>query len=195
MSDRPGFDFTSRMRLVCRHIALSMPELGHVDMDRVAVSFAQARQRTSWGMYASLTPLRFPGGSPVGKKRGRRYAIQQIVDRSGREMLYILTFYLPRFQDQSHREKLITIFHELWHISPDFDGDLRRHEGRCYAHTHSQAEYDAQMAVLVDRWLQCSPSDGLTDFLQYDFHSLQTHHGPVYGVKVPRPKLIPRAAS
>lgn len=195
MSDKRGFDYTGQMRLVCQHISESMPELGHVDMNRVAVSFAQARQRTSWGMYASLTPLRFPGGSVVGNRRGRHYAIQQIVDRSGREMLYILTFYLPRFQDQSHREKLITIFHELWHISPDFDGDLRRHEGRCYAHTHSQAEYDAQMAVLVDRWLQVNPPADLIAFLEHDFRSLQTLHGPVYGVKVPRPKLIPRAAS
>jgi hypothetical protein len=193
MRANSGFDFTSRIRLVCQHVSQSMPELGHVDMNRVAVSFAQARQRTSWGMYASLTPLRFPGGSIEGKKRGRNYAIQQLVDRSGREMLYILTFYLPRFQDQSFREKLITIFHELWHISPQFDGDLRRHGGRCYAHTHSQAEYDAHMAVLVDRWLQLSPPEELLDFLEHDFHALQNLHGRIFGVKVARPKLIPRA--
>jgi len=195
MYEKAGFDFTSRMRLICQHVSKSVPELGHVDMNRVAVSFAQARQRTSWGMYASLTPLRFPGGNVVGKRRGRQYAIQQLIDRSGREMLYILTFYLPRFQDQSRREKLITIFHELWHISPAFDGDLRRHEGRCYAHTHSQAEYDAQMAVLVDRWLELGPPEELIAFLTHDFQSLQKQHGPVYGVKVPRPKLIPRGAT
>jgi Putative phage metallopeptidase len=195
MATQNGFDFTSRMRLVCQEVVQSLPEFGHVDMNRVAVSFAQARMRTSWGMYASLTPLRFPGGNIEGQKRGRRYAIQQMVDRSGREMLYILTFYLPRFQDQTFREKLITIFHELWHISPHFDGDLRRHEGRCYAHTHSQAQYDAHMAMLVDRWLQLSPSPELLDFLEHSFHALQNLHGRVYGVKVPRPKLIPRAAS
>lgn len=192
MKNNHGFDFTGRLRLVCQHITQSMTELGHVDMNRVAVSFAQARQRTSWGMYASLTPLRFQGGSIEGKKRGRTYAIQQIVDRSGRQMLYILTFYLPRFQDQSFREKLITIFHELWHISPRFDGDLRRHDGRCYAHTHSQAAYDAHMALLVDRWLQLGPPLAMLDFLEHDFHALQNLHGRIYGVKVPRPKLIPR---
>lgn len=195
MSRMRGFDFTSQMRLVCQHISKTMPELGHVDMNRVAVSFGQARRRTSWGTYASLTPMRFEGGAVIGKRRGRTYAIQQLVDRSGREMLYILTFYLPRFQDQTFREKLVTIFHELWHISPTFDGDLRRHEGRCYAHTHSQAEYDAHMAVLAERWLKLCPPVSLLDFLRHDFQTLQERHGRVCGVKIPRPKLIPRAAS
>lgn len=190
---RGGFDFTGQMRRLCSQICQTTPELGHVDMDRVAVSFAQARARSSWGMYASLTPMRFEGGSIVGTKRGRSYAIQQLVDCSGREMLYILTFYLPRFQDQSFREKLITIFHELWHVSPQFDGDLRRHEGRCYAHTHSQAEYDAHVAVLADRWYQLAPPVELFDFLQFDFPALKRQHGSIYGVKIPRPKLILRA--
>jgi hypothetical protein len=194
LSRMRGFDFTGQMRLVCQHIAHTMPELGHVDMNRVAVSFGQTRVRTSWGVYASLTPLRFEGGAVVGKKRGRTYAIQQLVDRSGREMLYILTFYLPRFQDQSFREKLVTIFHELWHISPCFDGDLRRHEGRCYAHTHSQAQYDALMGEMADQWLQKGPPAALIEFLQYDFSGLHERHGRVCGVKIPRPKLIPRTS-
>jgi hypothetical protein len=187
-----GFDFTGRVRLVCEHITQTVPELGHVDMNRVAVSFAQARTRTTWGMFASLTPLRFQGGTIEGKKRGRTYAIQQLVDRSGREMLYILTFYLPRFQDQSFREKLITIFHELWHVSPQFDGDLRRHEGRCFAHTHSQAQYDAHMAVLVEHWLKLQPPHELVGFLEHDFTALHQAHGGIYGVKIPRPKLVLR---
>src|SRR5688500_5809327 len=103
-------------------------------------------------------------------------------------MLYILTFYLPRFQDQSFQEKLVTIFHELWHIGPLFDGDLRRHEGRCYAHTSSQAEYDGHMAVLAHQWLALGPPDELIAFLRYDFQQLQLHHGRICGVRIPRPK-------
>ena len=30
------------------------------------------------------------------------------------------------FLDQTFEEKLVTVFHELYHISPAFDGDLRR---------------------------------------------------------------------
>lgn len=186
-----GFNFTRRMRDVCEHITQNVPELGHVDLSRVAISFSQARIRSSWGIFASLTPLRFEGGESIGLKRGRSYAIQRVIDTSGREMLYILTFYLPRFLDQVFREKLITIFHELWHISPDCNGDLRRHEGRCYAHTGSQANYDAHMGRLADRWLRVTPPPPeLIEFLQHDFRTLHASHGGVFGERYKRPKMI-----
>lgn len=67
----------------------------------------------------------------------RNYEVQQYyVD--GREIYYLVTFCLPRFQDQTLENKLVTVFHELYHISPEFNGDLRRHQGRCAWHTHSK---------------------------------------------------------
>ena len=59
-----------------------------------------------------------------------------------------MTFCLPRFLDQTFEEKLLTVFHELFHIGPSFDGDLRRHPGRYAVHTHSKAQYDSHMAAL-----------------------------------------------
>ena len=111
-------------------------------------------------------------------------------DERGRELLYILNFYLPRFMDLDFREKLVTVFHELWHISPQFNGDIRRHEGRCYAHSSSQSAYDACMGKLVDRYLALRPPAAVLEFLKCDFKRLEDHHGRVYGLKVPRPKLI-----
>jgi hypothetical protein len=87
-------------------------------------------------------------------------------------------------------EKLITVLHELWHISPLFDGDLRRHPGRCYVHTQSQAEYDAQMQLLAERWLAQQPSPAAIEFLQSSFAELHRRHGRVFGTRVPHPKLI-----
>jgi hypothetical protein len=143
------------------------------------------------GLFASLTPMRFAAGATSGLRRGRRYGVQPLVDGSGREMLYILRVYLPRFMDIEFREKLITILHELWHISPQFDGDLRRHDGRCYIHTGSQAEYDAEMGLLADRWLSLAPPEPVYAFLRYSFAELHALCGPVYGAKIPQPKLIP----
>ena len=190
-SVRPaGFDFTSRMRLLCGDMIVRTPELAHVDLSLVAVTFSQARKGVSWGMYASLTPLRFAGGSLTTVRRGKQYQVQRIVDGSGREMLYLLSFYLPRFMNLDFREKLITVFHELWHIGPRFDGDLRRHEGRCFAHTHSQAEYDREMEIFVDRWLAQTPEAELWSFLQHNFQDLHAAAGPIYGLRVKRPKLV-----
>ena len=106
-------------------------------------------------------------------------------------MLYILKFYLPRFQNESFEEKLTTIFHELWHISGEFSGDIRRHSGRCYVHTSSEKEYDRQMLKFAREWLQMGPREELYQFVQYNFRELQQRFGKIIGVKVPQPKLIP----
>jgi hypothetical protein len=196
---RAGLDYTAQIRRVTECLIADHDDLRHVDLSRVAFSFSRARQRGVYGIYASLTPLRFEQGSPVGKRRGRRYTVQKLYDDRGVEMLYILSVYLPRFADLSLREKVITLYHELWHISPRFDGDIRRHPGRCYAHSHSKAEYDEHMGRYADAWLQGASAGEHLEFLQCDFDALHKRHGRLFGTRIPRPKLIPvvdgRAAS
>jgi hypothetical protein len=168
-----------------------LPELGHIDLAQVAISFSQARKPVSHGLYASLTPMRFAAGRRQTIIRGRPYRVAPLVDGQGREILYILSFYLPRFLNGSLEEKLSTTLHELWHIGPQFDGDLRRHEGRCYAHGHSTREYDQQMDQLAQRWLALDPPAHLYGFLQWSFAELVAEHGAVVGSRVPVPKLTP----
>jgi hypothetical protein len=105
-------------------------------------------------------------------------------------MLYLLSFYLPRFLQRSFEEKLSTVVHELWHVGPNFDGDLRRHSGRCWAHSHSQAGYDALMRELAAKWLALGPPTELFDFLRLDFRALRERHGHIMGQKIRTPKLI-----
>jgi len=186
-----GFDFTTSMRLLCEDIATRLPEARHIDMQRVAVSIAQARKRSSHGLFATLTPLRFKDGKRTETRQGQRYVCQRVVDEAGRDVLYILCFYLPRFLDLDFTEKMITVFHELWHISPEFNGDFRRHAGRCYMHTSSQKDYDESMAGYVEQYLSLAPPSRLFDFLKSDFDQIQNRYGQVYGVKIPQPKLIP----
>lgn len=188
---RAGFDFTLHMRRLCEDMVRRLPELRHIDLDRVAVSFTQARKNTLHGVYATLTPLRFVGGREETVRRGRRYGIQRLYDPAGREMLYILTFLLPRFLDLEFREKLNTTVHELWHVSPGFDGDVRRFSGRCYAHSGSKKRYDEQVENLVDRWLAMEPPEPLFAFLRHDFRGLAVQHGGVFGTTISSPKLIP----
>lgn len=188
---RDGFDFTSHMRQICLDICQRLPDFRHVDMTRVAVSFSRARRRVRHGLQATLTPLRFENGASTGVRRGRQYTVQRVVDGQQREMLYILSFYLPRFLDLGFREKLVTVFHELWHINPRFDGDIRRHPGRCYAHSHSQADYDREMGRLVDRWLELDPPAAAYEFLRDSFDDLHRRHGRIFGTRIRTPKLIP----
>ena len=106
-------------------------------------------------------------------------------------MLYLVTFCLPRFLDQDFDDKFITLFHELYHISPAFEGDLRRHEGRYAIHSHSKRHYDAHMAALARAYLSNGADRSLHAFLRLNFTQLVHRHGSVVGVVVPRPRLLP----
>lgn len=186
-----GFDFVAAMEALCRDATGRVPELRHIDLRYVAIGTSQTRKNVTHGLYASLTPLRFAGGSDTEQRGRQTYRIQSVRMPCGTEMRYILTFYLPRFMNTDLRQKLTTVFHELWHISPSFDGDLRRHPGRCYAHTHSQKQYDAQMESLVDRYLAAGAPAEIYGFLAHTFEALHRLHGSVIGRRIPRPKLIP----
>lgn len=190
MESESGFNFTKKMRSVCDELVARLPELHHIDLSRVAIAFAQARNRSAYGTYATLTPLRFEHGSLYTVRRGHRYTVRRMYDPNGTELLYIVTFYMPRFMDVDLVEKLSTVIHELWHISPQFNGDIRRFPGRCYAHSASQKEYDAEMDKLAVRWLKTRPPESVYSFLRYRFDELSKYHGPIYGTKIRHPKLV-----
>ena len=188
---REGLHFTHRMRALCQDAVRRVPELGHVDLGRVAIGFCQTRKPVRHGLYASLTPLRFAGGRVETSRRGRLWRVQRVVDAAGQEMLYILRFYLPRFLQLDFHEKIVTVFHELWHIGPRFDGDVRRFHGRCYAHSGSQKHYDAHVGRLAEKWLAAPPPESILGFLRPDFAGLLERYGRVYGEKIPVPTLVP----
>lgn len=185
-----GFNFSLRIKALCRDVATRVPELAHVRVDQVSFSFVPTRSPVEYGTLATLTPLRFENGQLHGVQHGRRYRIQQVYDQQGREMLYILNFYMPRFMDLSLHQKLVTIFHELLHISPRFDGDLRRFSGRCYMHSASEKEFDAWAERLANAWLSTGPPEQLYAFLKLDFDQLKSAYRQVYGIRTAHPKLI-----
>ena len=189
-SQPAGFDFTLHMRRLCDDVVARVDQLRHVRMPLVAISFSQARKASSHGMYASLTPMRFADGQMYTTRRGQRWGVQRLRSADGQEMLYILNFYLPRFLDLRFREKVSTVVHELWHVGPKFDGDVRRLGGRFFAHGSSQRGYEEQVERLVDCWLASGPPESVFEFLRYNFNDLTARHGRVFGRKIPTPKLI-----
>jgi predicted metallopeptidase len=187
--DRP-FDFCASLRRLCADVVARCDELRHIDLSRLLFAVTQARSGKAHGLQARVTPLRFHGGALVRQRRGIAYRVQRLfVDN--REVLYLVTFCLPRFLNLDFDEKFITLFHELYHISPGFDGDLRRHGGRYSVHSHSQHLYDKHMAALAREYLQSGADPALHAFFRLSFAQLVGRHGSVVGVVVPRPKLIP----
>jgi hypothetical protein len=188
-TDQP-FDFTGHVRRLCLDLVVRCPELSHIDVSRLLFAITSARNGSAHGLQARVTPLRFEGGRLTRRRGGVTYQVQRYFHGS-HEFLYLVTFCLPRFLDQSFEDKLVTLFHELYHINPSFDGDLRRHHGRYALHTHSQRNYDQHMAALKRNYLARRPDPSLLAFLHLDFAQLQQRHGGVAGVMVPRPKIIP----
>ena len=113
-------------------------ELSHIDMDRSS-RWATDRhaRRATHGLQASLTPLRFEGGAD-----GRRgpavgdIVCPRVFDRHGvGRCLYVLNV-LPAAVLRSPVRGTTDdgCARVVAHLAQQMDGDLRRHEGRCYAH-------------------------------------------------------------
>lgn len=186
------FNFCVNIQRLVMDIAIRCPDFAHLQVPRILVSVTQARGGQMHGLQARVTPLRFANGALVRKRRGVPYHIQRFF-LAEHEFLYLMTFCLPRFLDQDFDQKLVTLFHELYHIGPAFDGDLRRHDGRYHYHSHSQCDYDKRMVEYAREYLAAKPDSSIHAFLRLDFGQLQERHGAVTGVVVPRPKMIPIA--
>jgi hypothetical protein len=188
-SDGP-FNFCVGIQRLIMDIALRCPEFRHLHTPRILVTVTQARTASKHGLQARVTPLRFAKGMLTRQRRGVPFHIQRYF-LGTHEYLYLLTFVLPRYLDQDFDQKIITLFHELYHIGPAFDGDLRRHKGRYQFHSHSRHDYDEQMAHHARAYLAQRPDPSLHGFLRMNFAQLQERHGAVTGIVVPHPKIIP----
>ncbi len=188
-ADQP-FDFCTAVRHLCATISKQSESFRHIDVSRMLFTVSQARNGRVHGLQARVTPMRFAGGKMTHRLHGAEYMVQRF-RYDGHEILYVMSFCLPRFLNQDFDEKVVTLFHELYHISPSFDGDLRRHGGRYQVHTHSQKHYDDQMSHFARDYLRSATDPGAHAFLRLNFAQLRHRHGSIIGVTLPRPKLIP----
>lgn len=189
-SKSAGFDYSEAIRRVCADMTLRLPEFSHIRLEQVGFSFCRTRNRERFGVWASMTPLRFEGGAVMIVKDGVSWRIPEVrLRKKEAPLLYIFSVYVPRFIDLPLLEKIETIAHELYHISESFNGDIRRFLGRHYAHG-SKAAYDRTAARLARRWLATDPAPELWNFLRYDFGGLQQRCGKIVGRKITVPKPV-----
>ena len=84
-----------------------------------------------------------------------------------------------------------TYYREIYHINPEFNGDIRRFPGRFYQHSHSEKEYDRIVEELAGEYLADSATAELTRFLKFNYNGLRRRHGQVGGLKVYVPEPAP----
>lgn len=185
-------NLTLQMERLIADIVCRMEEFSHIDPDRVLVCVSSTRGGGVHGTYAKIHPLRFAGGlQTMEVRRGRRTitCAMPTISHRGQEMLYVVYFLVPRFLNLSLREKLITVFHELYHISPEFNGDIRRFPGRNYAHGTSTRKYNAHMAKLVESYQEKGDNGGLVEFLEGDMAAIRARHKAMVGRKMAAPRI------
>lgn len=162
----------------------------HVDLTRVIISMKSSLTPGTDGVYAQLLPLRYKNGSYSGIERVgnrlERYKMEPIY-RERREMFYILYFYMPRFMNLSFIEKMTTIFHELYHISPEFNGDIRRFPGKNYMHGASIDKFDSLMTALAKDYLFRTSNLDRSDFLRFGSRLLQKRYRKIVYSQYPEP--------
>ncbi|HKL48915.1 MAG TPA: putative metallopeptidase [Desulfuromonadales bacterium] len=187
----PTFDLSGWLDKLCRDIARRVPELSHIEAERVLFCLSRSRAPGKHGVYARIAPLRYAGGKQETALRRGRYRELYALPRlrhEGREILYLVYLMIPRLLRLPFREKLRTIIHELYHISPDFDGDIRRFPGRNYAHGSSRAAYNQRIDTLVTAWLDQSPDKELLEPLHLREEDWISGTIRLTGLRVPLPR-------
>lgn len=185
------FDYTMAMDGLIRHIVCVCPDFSHIRPDELIVSYIQTKSPGTHGIYASVQPLRFKNGERTMVQRGKPYNMPRVV-RQGREILYIIYFALPRFANLQFEAKLTTVFHELYHISPEFNGDIRRFKGRMYAHGGSRKQFNEMVSRYAQEYLALPGAEEHASFLRLNFDELCNQFGGVVGnrIRPPKPKLV-----
>lgn len=188
----PLLDVTRAIEEIIADIVSKIDELSHIDPARLIVSLSSTRSGGVGGTYARIHPLRFPGGglSTIVTRNGVRYrCTMPSLTHRGVDALYLITFLVPRFLNLTPREKLATIIHELYHISPSFDGDIRRFPGRNYAHGSSRKRYNDRIAQLATAYLERPGSREILSPIAPLLVELKARHRTIVGRRVPTPKI------
>jgi len=185
------FDYAEAMRRLIVDIVETCDVFSHVKTTSLLVGCIRARNSDGRGLYARTVPLRFENGALTTQRRNKEFRVP-VVHHAGNEALYIVSFCLPRFQNLPFHDKLVTVFHELYHISPKCDGDIRRFKGANYVHTSSQEKYDDLMRQLATHYLQRTAKPELHEFLKLTYAQLSsTYDGIRMKIfKAPKPQLV-----
>ncbi|MBI3071071.1 MAG: hypothetical protein HYY84_02985 [Deltaproteobacteria bacterium] len=145
----PAPDLNRELTRFIRRLAKLEPIFAHLRASRILFVAGESRRR-------SLATIRGLANDATGKRHSHDGLTRRPLIRvARRRVLYWISLRPLFFRASTPRERLRTILHELFHISPAFDGTLareRRHRRL------PRPAYDAALRPLVDRAAVLSPS-------------------------------------
>jgi hypothetical protein len=189
-------DFNQAMTRLVAEVAANVRDFRAIDPEQILVSAAFSRKARRAGLLAYVLPLKYREGSPVDRRvRGQKVyhwaMLPTFHQDSGKEVLYIIYFMLPRFYNMGLKEKLETVVHELYHINPKFNGDLRWFKGRSALHGDMKS-YDKKVKELTDEFLASPHDSAAYEFLKGTFSQSEKRFEKIRArhIREPRPKLL-----
>ena len=184
--------YTDLARDIIEDVARRVRDLRHLDPERIGVLAAARCNGRHWGnlaMCLGLVRSQLPTFS-VWLKPGSRTILavsewfqyrSPRVRLGGRDMHYLILLRLPRLL---LRNPLPTLIHELYHISEDFDAELRpaRHG----------PHFDREVRRLTQNWLERARGD-LPRLAQMRLDDLKREFGAVLAEGMPSRFVFPLA--
>jgi len=184
--EKPLLSLTDFFERIIEDISVKMPEFSYIaNPHRILVCLARANNTRKSGVYAKIVPMNFPNGSPFKEFDGQLYSMPQILTPNG-NIMYIIYIYLPRFFLQDFDKRLLTIIHELYHISDEFDGTIRMFGGK--PHGNSRERFNRNLLPFAERYASVADNE-LMDILKSDYKDLQKKY-TVTGRCMSIPKAI-----
>lgn len=174
-----------------QQISLRFDSFSHIDSKRILVCVGSNRTGgRGGGIYGKLVPLKFKDGAEMLKFNGRYYAMPRIIE-NGLPLQYVLYFYTPKFFNLRAFEKIKVIFHELYHISPKFNGDIRRMGKVKLAHGSSKKKFDSYFEAEAKIFFDQLATTEYMNILDMNSRALQKEYS-VYArrMKIPKPVII-----
>ena len=167
-----SINLTDTLSLITHEMITRTPEFSHYDINRMLVCCASNRSDSRGGIYGKLVPLKFENGSDIISFRGRLYTLPKII-HNNIEIKYLIYYYHPKFFDISAREKVNVMFHELYHISPEFNGDIRCMGKVRAAHGHSKKSFESRYLDFAENFYSFVKGTPYHAFLEMNSLDLQ----------------------
>ncbi|HNX24413.1 MAG TPA: putative metallopeptidase [Spirochaetota bacterium] len=167
-----SINLTDILTLIIHDMVELTEEFKCFDLNKILICCASNRKDFRGATYGKLLPLRFKDGSEIIKHNGRFYTIPK-VKVNNMEILYIIYFYIPKFFNLSAKDKVNVMFHELFHINPEFNGDIRRMGKFKAAHGHSRKSFEEKYIEYADTFFEKIEDTPYYNFLKMNSEDIQ----------------------
>ena len=153
-------DYICSLNELVKDITEKVGELSYIDPEQVAIGFKRSRESVAEEVWAEISGIEDEYDGTIQRREGRieKFFAPKTILINGIPVKYVVDFYVPVFFGLNFKQKLLTVFHELYHINPKFDGNLRFFKGKGYKHGSSLEKYDKYMDYLVDKYLKMDPA-------------------------------------